>query len=129
MRLRYLAVLAILVAACNGGGPKTKIAGMSANDHGTMDVTGMTSLEIEAHSYYFEPTVLKGTPGQHVTLSIKNATSGTQHNFTVKSQHVNQDMDPTKTYTVKVTLPPSGAISFFCEYHHQKGMAGGLQSS
>ncbi|MFL6237866.1 MAG: cupredoxin domain-containing protein [Actinomycetes bacterium] len=127
--------LAITLAACgSSGGPskssgtqKQSIAGVSANVHGTHDVTGMSAFEIEADNFYFEPSVLKGTPGQHLTITIKN-TSGTNHNFTVASQHVNKDLDGGKTETVSVTFPASGTISFFCEYHKASGMAGGLQA-
>ena len=77
---------------------------------------------------HFEPTVIKGKPGQRLTLTIKNSSS-TEHNFTVKSQHVDKDLEGGKTETVTVTLPSSGTISFFCEYHRTSGMAGGLQSS
>lgn len=119
---------AILLAACGGSsGPKTTIAGLSANDHGTKDVTGMTSLQIDARNFYFAPTVLKGTPGQHLTLTINNGT-GTVHNFTISSQNVSKDVDANKTETVSVTFPSTGTLSFFCVYHKNKGMAGGLQS-
>jgi plastocyanin len=132
VRVRQLGLvvggIALLLTACGGGGGKTKIAGLSANDKGAKDVTGMTSLVVEADNFYFKPTVLKGTPGQRLTLTIKNET-GTDHNFTVQSQNVNKDVNSKKDETVSVTLPSSGTVSFFCEYHKNKGMAGGLQAS
>src|SRR5213076_1126994 len=86
VRIRQLALaiggIAVLLTACSGGSHKNKIAGLTANEHGTKDVTGMTSLEVEADNFYFAPTVLKGAPGQHLTLTIKNS-SGTDHNFTL----------------------------------------------
>jgi plastocyanin len=131
VRIRHLAVLAVsaaLLAACgSSGSSKHTIAGVSANDKGSKDVTGMTTFEIEADSFYFNPTVLKGSPGQHITLTIKNEASGTEHNFTVESQHVDKDLEAGKQQTVSVTFPASGTISFFCEYHKHSGMAGGLQ--
>jgi plastocyanin len=144
LRWRYLVALGIVLTACSssGGsgsagsssesnkeGGKQKIAGLTANFHGTKDVTGVTSLELEADNFYFEPTVIKGTPGQRLTLTIKNESSGTEHNFSVESQHINKDLEGGKTYTVSVTLPQSGTISFFCEYHRSVGMNGGLQVS
>lgn len=132
MRIRQLTVLAAsvaLLAACgSSGGSKISIGGTKANDHGTKDVTGMTSLDIEADNFYFQPTVLKGSPGQHLTVTVKNDT-GTNHNFSIASQHVNKDVDAKHDETVSITFPSSGTVSFFCEYHHAKGMAGGLQSS
>jgi plastocyanin len=136
VRIRYpaLAVLALALAACgssggSGGSAKQPVAGASVNFHGTKDVTGMTSLEIEADNFYFEPTVLKGTPGQHLTLTIKNSTNDTEHNFTVESQHVDKDIEDGKSQTVAITFPASGTVRFFCEYHHGSGMGGGIQSS
>jgi plastocyanin len=123
-----LAGVAVLLAACGGGGTKTDIAGVKANDKGVQDVSGMTSLEVEADNFYFKPTVLKGTAGQHLTIRIKNETS-TEHNFTVASQNVDKDIEDGKEVTLSVTLPSTGTISFFCKYHKTKGMAGGLQAA
>ena len=43
---------------------EASISGGTVNNHGTKNVTGMTALTIEADNYYFEPTVLAGTPLQ-----------------------------------------------------------------
>jgi len=104
------------------------IAGVAANDHGTKDVSGMRTFTIEADNYYFDPSVLKGTPGQKLTLVIEN-TSSTQHNFSVKEQNINSDLDSKAKVTTHVTFPSSGVLSFFCEYHKSEGMAGGLLTS
>jgi plastocyanin len=123
------AVLVLMLVACGGGAAKTDIAGVKANDHGTKDVSGMTVLSLEMDNYYFNPSVLKGTPGQKLTLQLKNETSN-DHNFTQQAQGINKDVTAGKTTeTVQVTFPASGVISFFCEYHKNKGMAGGLQAS
>jgi plastocyanin len=131
VRIRYpaLAAAAVLLAACGGssGSSKQDIAGVSTTFKGDKDVTGMSSVEIEADNFYFKPTVLKGTAGQKLTITIKNDT-GTEHNFSQEAQHVNKDVEGGQSQTVQVTLPASGTISFFCEYHHGQGMAGGLQS-
>ena len=107
---------------------KDTVAGLAANDHGTEDVSGMGSVHITADSYYFEPSVLHGSAGQKLTLIITNE-SATGHNFTVKAQNVNSDIDANKQVTVHVTMPASGVVSFYCEYHRDLGMAGGLLTS
>jgi plastocyanin len=107
---------------------KHDVAGLPANLHGMKDVTGMTSVEIEADDFYFQPTILKGSPGQHLMITIKN-TASTEHNFTIKSEHINKDLSEGKSETVSVTFPSSGTLSFFCEYHKSLAMAGGLQAS
>ena len=126
LRARTL-VLAVLVglmlAACGSGGPKTTIAGLKANLHGTKVVSGSSTVNLGAGDYYFSPTVLKGTPGQQLTLNITNST-GTKHNFTLTDQQISKDFEGDTTVTV--TFPTSGVLSFYCKYHKDKGMAGAL---
>jgi hypothetical protein len=42
---------------------------------------------LEADNYYFEPTFLRGTPGQKLKVEIENE-SGTLHNFSIPEQHL-----------------------------------------
>ena len=124
-----LATLALALAACGGdssNGSSTTIAGVKANDRGTKVVSGLTTTTVETDNYYFSPSVLTGKPGQKLTIELKNA-SGTEHNFTQGSTR--KDVEGGQTVTVQVTFPASGVISFFCEYHRDMGMAGGLQAS
>jgi plastocyanin len=140
MRIRAaapLAALALALAACGGGssggsslgstsgGSDNSIGGVKANIHGTADVTGMSSVDITASNYNFSPSVLKGTPGQQLTLHVVNST-GTEHNVTIDSQHVNTDLDGHDKADVKVTMPATGVLAFWCEYHKSLGMVGGL---
>lgn len=139
-RIRTVAPLAALVlalAACgssgSSGGPSSvgsgsdgnTIAGLHANNHGTADVTGKTSVDIQANNYNFTPSVLKGAPGQQITLHVVNAT-GTEHNVSIDAQKVNDDIDGHENADVKVTMPASGVLAFWCEYHKSLGMVGGL---
>jgi plastocyanin len=137
MRVGAAALLcvAVLVAGCGGSkksasgeseGMKKTLAGVSANDHGTKQVSGTT--EVELDDYYFDPTVLKGKPGQKVTLELKNE-GKVEHNFSIDAQHIDKDIEPGKSATVSVTIPQSGQISFYCKYHKSRGMAGALQAS
>jgi len=144
MRLRVLIVAALglgivpLAAGCgssssssssgstesssSGGGMKT-IAGVPANDHGTKTASAKT--EVELDNFYFEPTVIEGKPGAKVRLELKN--EGTvKHNFTIEAQHINKDLQPGDESEVTVTIPKSGFVSFYCEYHKSSGMAGAL---
>jgi plastocyanin len=117
-------LVGLTAVACGGSGaPKTTVAGLKVNSHGTKVVTGATTIPLEADSYYFSPTVLKGTPGQQVTLNIKNDT-GVQHNFTLKAQQIDKDFSG--DVTINVTFPQSGVLSFYCKYHKTKGMGGAL---
>jgi plastocyanin len=135
MRYAILAAATLLVAAGCGGyggkskssgggsGGKTTVAGVSANNHGSKSVSG--SAEVELYDYYFEPTVLKGKPGSSVTLELKNEGS-VEHNFTIDSQGIDKNIQPGKSVMVSVTIPKSGAVSFYCRFHKSRGMAGAL---
>jgi plastocyanin len=130
-----LAVAVFLaVAACGGGdeesseGGTTTVAGLEANDHGVKDVSGESELELELDDDYFEPTVLKGTPGQQLKLELENE-GGSEHNLTIAELKVDQDVEPGESAEVDVTFPDSGTLSFFCKYHKSAGMAGALETS
>src|SRR6266550_2948477 len=44
-------------------------------------------------------------------------------------QTVDKDLEPGDSAKVTVTIPKSGAISFYCKYHKSMGMAGALEAS
>jgi plastocyanin len=108
----------------SGGGQKA-IAGVQANDHGTKAVATSGKTEVELGDYYFKPTVLEGTAGQKVTLELKND-GQVEHTFTIDAQGIDQDLQPGDTAEVTVTIPKSGAVSFYCKFHKSSGMAGAL---
>jgi plastocyanin len=132
--LVLLSALVLAAAACGGdsngggeseGGTKT-IAGVEANDHGEKDVSGETGkVEVELDDEYFEPTVLKGSPGQKVTLELKNE-GNEEHNISIADQNIDQDVAPADEAEVEVTFPQSGELSFVCKFHESAGMAGAL---
>jgi plastocyanin len=91
-------------------------------------VSGAT-FELEADNegsdFYFDPTVLKSSPGAKVTLTVKNEGS-TLHDFTIEDQNLDEDVKPDEEVTVTVTFPQSGVVEFHCEYHQGRGMVGEL---
>jgi len=100
---------------------------------GTHDVSGASSFAINADNdngaYYFEPSILKGKPGEKLKLTITNVGS-VHHNFTLGAQHINNDMNTKgSTTTVTVTFPQTGSVEFHCEYHGSLGMKGALTVS
>jgi plastocyanin len=94
-------------------------------NHGTKDATGQAELDLEADNYYFAPTFLRGVPGQRLTLEVEND-SETVHNLSIPEQQVDQNILPKGTVKVEVTIPPSGAVGFFCKFHAPLGMNGEL---
>ena len=112
------------------GGKTITLDGQTANDHGTKDVSGQSDISLEldneGNEYYFDPTVLKGTAGQQVTIELENE-GNTEHNFTLADQGVNQNVDPGKKVEVTVTFPSSGTLVFECAFHAALGMRGALE--
>jgi len=102
----------------------------TANNHGSEDVSGKTSEEVEMDDFYFGPTVLTGKPGQTLKIELKNESkSGTLHNFSLDAQSISQDVPSGTTTDVTVTFPASGFVEFYCKYHRSSGMVGELTTS
>jgi plastocyanin len=132
----------LAIAGCGGGssasagGSDTGSAGYATTAAGAAggtatggtSVAGMTEVKLEMKDDFFSPAVLTGTPGQKVMLDLVND-GGVEHNFTLASQKVDQDVEPGESAQVQVTFPSSGVISFICEYHASRGMKGMLTAS
>jgi plastocyanin len=106
-------------------GKSITLGDLTFSDHGTNDVKGQTELHLEADNYYFEPTFLRGTPGQKLKLEIENE-SGTLHNFSIAEQHIDVDIPRKGKVVVEVTFPSSGVVRFICKFHESRGMNGEL---
>lgn len=121
--------LALLAAACGGdeeeGGTIT-LGGENANDHGTEDVSGESSLEFELDDFYFEPTVLRGEAGQTLTLEAFNEGDET-HSFTSDELGVDEELEPGAETSIEVTFPDSGQVVFICRFHDGQGMRGAIE--
>lgn len=105
------------------------MAGLTANYHGTADVSQATGkVIIELKDFFFEPTVLHGAPGQQVTFTLQN-TSENPHTFTTADMSADIEVQPGMIAEGRVTLPRSGNLSFFCRFHKEQGMAGGFNVS
>lgn len=133
-----LALAALVVAGCgssssssgggattaaSGQGGQTRVAGVNANDHGTKTVKKVA--EVVLNDYYFSPTVIQGKAGQKVTLELKND-GKVEHSFTLAAQKIDKTLSPGGSTKVTVTIPASGAVSFYCKFHKGSGMAGAL---
>ena len=114
-------------SAYGGGSPATTTSAAGGGAAaGGMDVSGMTTVGVAMKDDVFAPSVLRGTPGQAITIDLDN--TGTQeHNFSLGDQDVDTDVEPGEKATVKVTFPQSGTLEFVCEYHESQGMTGSLE--
>ncbi len=102
-------------------------AAQPVNASGTKDVSALAAVDLQAVNFAFSPSTLIGRPGQHVVLKVHNGTT-TPHNITVKADQVNSDLAAGHTVSVSVTFPMSGQLTFTCEYHAARGMAGVLSA-
>ena len=130
--------LSLVAAACSkksngsgassGGGGSMTIGSDRATNKGTQDVSGKGTFELEMDNdngkFYFKPTVLKGTAGQQLTLTLKNE-GNTVHNFSLVGSEANGvDVQAGQEGSVQATFPQSGFVEFFCKYHRSLGMVG-----
>jgi plastocyanin len=127
----------LALTACGGSngdessaeGGSTTISGMTAELHGTKDVSGETGkVEIELDDDYFAPTILEGEPGQAVALELRNE-GNNPHTLTISGQGIDQEVQPGDEAEVDVTFPESGVLAFVCRFHESNGMVGALEVS
>jgi plastocyanin len=83
---------------------------------------------MEADDYYFGPTFIKGPPGAKITVQLANDGKAT-HTFTIDDQKIDQKLAPAAKANVSVTLPASGVLVYYCQFHQNQGMQGALFTS
>ena len=107
-----LVAVALGAAACGGGGGGS----------------GSGKSEVGMSDYFFQPAQVVGGAGKEITIELTN-TGTVEHNFTLDQQNVSKDVEPGEEGEVTVTVPKSGALTFYCKYHRARGMTGQLTSS
>lgn len=107
------------------GAPRSDPQALAFNDHGTVDVRGKDEIDVEADEDYFEPTFLRGAPGQTLKLVVENE-SGSLHNVSIPGFGVDTNIPPHATAEIEVTFPQAGSMPFFCKFHTALGMNGAL---
>ena len=118
--------VAILAPACARSGPTIRLAdGQRASAHGEADVAGVSTTVIEVDDFFFRPTVLHGTPGQRLTVTLSNQ-GNSLHDFRIAAQHIDANVEAGTPVTVTVTFPEKGAVTFECRYHLLQNMRGEL---
>jgi plastocyanin len=106
-------------SASAGGGYGTKAAATNKS------TAAASSNEIDMYDNYFKGKTITGKAGSTVKIKLKNDGSN-DHNFKIDSQlkQADADVKPGATATVSVTIPKSGTLQFYCEYHKGLGMTG-----
>jgi plastocyanin len=135
-KLWILSTTALFVVAFVGIGAGVATAKSSnpvsisgkVNAKGKKDVSGKKSatIELEADNYYFNPTFVKASPGEKITVEFKNE-GNTTHTFTSDSLGADKQLAPDKSTKFTVTVPSSGtAFQFHCSIHEDLGMKGAV---
>jgi hypothetical protein len=88
---------------------------------GREDVRGKTSLEVEIIRFgegypAFAPSILIGSPGQSLSLTLVNKTP-VAHNFSTLDRKVDRDIRAGKSVTVSVQFPQAAGLIFYCKFH------------
>ena len=118
--------LALVAPACTGGGRSIRLAdGQRASAHGEASLAGVSATVVEMEDSYFQPTVLRGTPGQRLTITLSNQ-GNSVHDFRIAAQHIDANVEAGSPVTVTVTFPEKGAVTFECRYHLLQNMRGEL---
>jgi plastocyanin len=114
-------------AACGGDNSRAPITAVSlagnVNRLGTKTVRNGDTVDLEADTFYFGPTFSQGPAGAKITVNLGNEGKST-HTFTIDAQNVNQQLGPDAKATVTVTIPSSGSMLYYCNFHHDQGMQG-----
>ncbi|MEO8695123.1 MAG: cupredoxin domain-containing protein [Acidimicrobiales bacterium] len=134
--LALVAALALLAVACGGDDkadttstepPLVALDGI-VNNHGTKDLGTAAKVEVELDDLYFSPTFVKAKPGTEIEISLKND-GEVKHTFTIDDTKTNVELDAGQKASVKVTLPASGALAYYCSFHRGSGMQGAFSVS
>ena len=80
---------------------------------------------VEMGDFFFKPTVLRGRPGQRLTVTLSNQ-GNSLHDFSIPAQHIDANVEAGTPVTVTVTFPQKGALTFECRYHLLQNMRGEL---
>jgi plastocyanin len=104
-------------------GSRITVGGLSAVYHGTADVSGNKDVTIHMGNGFFDPTVIRGKPGQQLVIHLEN-TGQDGHTFTIADDSADITVQPRSVAEGKVTLPKSGNLAFFCQVEKDKGMVG-----
>ena len=127
-----LAAVALLGVAAGCGSDEDEAAVTTTADQtqaARMDVRGENIVEVEQLDFFFKPATLVGTPGQTLTIDLKND-SAASHTFTIEGDlPVDEEVQPGEVGQARVTFPESGEVTFVCTYHENRGMVGKLEVS
>jgi plastocyanin len=149
MKLRITALLTIAALSLAACGSSSKSSGSSSSPssasksasvgggYGAASAKKKTTavsntsdqVSVKMEDNFFGTKTITGKPGSTVKVALTNVGQN-EHNFKIDSQkQADADVEPGKSATVSVTIPTSGSVQFYCEYHKGLGMVGTVKPS
>ena len=71
---------------------------------------------------------MTGPGGLEIELDLITS-STTTRNLSIPELDIDEDVTSSGIIGNFVTIPDSGTLTFFCKYHREQGMVGGLQAA
>lgn len=132
MRRALPLLLVLPLAACGGTSASRGPAGMvaappSIAGHGTAAASA-GRIDVRMGDDYFRPSTVRAPAGSQVAIALENV-GEVAHAFNVAGdgQTVDVIVQPGDRATVRVRIPRTGRLLFFCKLHWSRGMAGYLE--
>jgi plastocyanin len=119
-------MIALLSCGC-ASGLKRPLSSVDART----DANGVQLVDVDLHSYYFEPNRIVVKSGRPVDLTLRNRSFIVPHNFSIHDPALTVDVNkwgPGAAHA-RFTAPAPGEYRFFCDvdaHGKKKGMAGTL---
>jgi plastocyanin len=120
-----LVSLVLVLAGCAATRPRP-----SAVTRAVTDDHGVQRVDVDLHSYYFDPQRIEVRSGRPVELVVHNRALVVPHNFTIADSGLDVSVSAWGPggRTVRFTPTVPGEYRFFCHVgsHAMKGMTGTL---
>lgn len=132
MAARGLIGALVALAACCGCGGSAHASPSCASVLGPLApvtqkrdrIAAGSTLEVDAANSAFDPTCVTDVPRGVVAVTFHN-TGVVIHNVEITAQHVNVDIAPRRSATVRIQVGADPVV-YVCRYHRALGMVGVL---
>lgn len=119
------ALLGVLLLGCASGLRRPVTSATAVPDD-----AGVQRLDVDLHSFYFEPSRIVVHAGRPVELVVRNRSLLVPHNFTIADSALSVSVDKWGPGSSRVRFTPAvpGEYEFYCHVHGhaKKGMKGTL---
>jgi plastocyanin len=125
LALGMLAATLVLSTGCASG-----LHRPTSSVEAVTDRKGVQRIDVDLHSFYFQPNRIVVHAGRPVELVLRNRALVVPHNFTVQDSSIAVSVDKWGPGSARVRFTPrtAGEYAFHCDEHgHEaKGMTGTL---